>query len=197
MHRMMILSRVYLQKSDDRPECTAVDPDNRLLWKMPRRRLDFEATRDALLTVAGRLDRKVGGPSVRDALAITANRRTLYTYVDRLNVPGLFRTFDFPSPDATSPQRENTTIAPQALFLMNHPFVMECARNVLKRNDIASEKEQGRKIDRLYRILFGRPPTAEEQGLANRFLQAKDRSGVTWERYIHALMQANEFCWLD
>ncbi len=145
LHRSIVLSRVYLQKSDDRSDGLKVDVENRLLWKFPRCRLDFEATRDALLAVTGRLERKIGGPSVREPLSLAANRRTLYSYVDRLNVPGLFRTFDFPSPDATSPQRENTTIAPQALFLMNHPFVMECARNVMKRADVAGKKTRAGK----------------------------------------------------
>src|SRR4051794_11738798 len=127
-----MLTSVYLQKSAARPEGVKSDPENRLLWRMPRQRLDFETNRDALLLVGGKLNRTIGGPSVRDPLAAKANRRTLYSYLDRLNVPSLFRTFDFPSPDATSPQRDSTTIAPQALFLMNHPFVMECARDVLR-----------------------------------------------------------------
>ena len=128
MHRAILLSRVYSQASDDRPECRQVDPENTLLWRMNRRRLDFEATRDALLAASGRLDRTVGGPSMPDLTAPSSTRRTLYASIDRLNLPGLFRTFDFPDPNATSPRRDNTTIAPQALFLMNHPFVLESAR---------------------------------------------------------------------
>src|SRR5262249_57722730 len=110
------LSAVYQQRSDDRPDCRGVDPENALLWKMNRRRLDFEATRDALLAVSGRLSAIVGGPSVKDAFAPADTRRTLYAYLDRLNVPGLYRTFDFPSPDATSPQRDATTVPQPPLF---------------------------------------------------------------------------------
>jgi hypothetical protein len=193
LHKLILLSRVYQQKSDDRPECVAADPENRLLWKMPRRRLDFEATRDALLAVTGRLDRTVGGPSVKDYLGTHASRRTLYTHLDRLNVPGLFRTFDFPTPDATSPQRDNTTVAPQALFLMNHPFVMNCAKAVLQRGDVASEKDAGRKIDRLYRLLYGRGATPDEVQLGRDFATTP----AAWDRYVHALVQANEFVWID
>jgi hypothetical protein len=191
------MSRVYQQKSDDRPECRAADPDNRLVWKMPRQRLDFEATRDALLAVAGKLDRKVGGPSVANAFAANATRRTLYSFLDRLNVPGLFRTFDFPTPDATSPQRENTTIAPQALFLMNHPLVMECARNVLRRSEVLAEHDAGKKIEQVYVVLFGRLPAAPERQLARSYLDASGSNALAWERYVHALLQTNEFVWLD
>src|SRR5207302_7031976 len=136
------------------PECVRLDPENRLLWKMNRRRLDFEATRDALLAVAGSLDRKVGGPPVTDMTAPSASRRTVYGFIDRLNLPGLFRTFDFPSPDATSPQRSTTTIAPQALFLMNNPFVLESARRVLQRPEVAAEKDPGKRVEQRYRLLY-------------------------------------------
>src|SRR5207249_3255312 len=83
----IVLSHVYQQKSDERPECKAVDPDNRLVGRMPRQRLDFEATRDALLAVAGKLDRKIGGPSVQNPLANNANRRPMYSFLDRLRWP--------------------------------------------------------------------------------------------------------------
>jgi hypothetical protein len=189
LHRLILLSRTYQQRSDDRPECVALDADNRLLWKMPRRRLDFEATRDALLAVSGRLKPTLGGPSVKDMLDGKADRRTLYGFLDRLNVPGIFRTFDFPSPDASSPGRELTTIAPQALFLMNHPFVMDCALNAAARPELA---DAGHRVDRVHRLLFGRAPTPEEIELAQAYLQSNP-----WERYVHALMQTNEFVWID
>src|SRR3954469_16913079 len=94
--------------------------------------------RDRLLVVAGKLERSVGGPSVQNFLAPNASRRTLYAHLDRLNVPGVYRTFDFPSPDATSAKRDQTTVPPQALFLMTHPFVAECAKNVPRRSDVGS-----------------------------------------------------------
>src|SRR5438445_12600390 len=124
---------------------------------MNRTRLDFEATRDALLAVAGALDQRVGGPSFKDLTASQSTRRTVYAYLDRLNVPGLFRTFDFPSPDATSPERDVTTVAPQALFLMNNPFLLECARGLVRRPELAAEKEFLAKIGRLHLLCYGRP----------------------------------------
>ena len=86
-------------------ECSGADPENRLLWKMNRRRLDFESLRDAILSVSGKLDAKVGGPSVALDAAPYTTRRTLYAFIDRQNLPGVFRTFDFASPDAHLPQR--------------------------------------------------------------------------------------------
>lgn len=197
LHRLIMLSKVYQQKSDDRPDCQEVDADNRLLWKMPRRRLDFEALRDSLLAAAGRLDGKVGGPSVSDMAAPASTRRTLYGHLDRLNLPGLYRTFDFPSPDATSPQRDVTTVPQQALFLMNNAFVQECARNVLRRPEIAGAKELSRKVERLHRLLYGRDVQGMEQGLAREFLTGENGSEAGWQRYVQALLLANEFAFVD
>jgi cytochrome c553 len=196
LHRLIMLSRAYQQRSDDRSECRAVDPENLLVWRMNRRRLDFEATRDALLAVEGRLDRTVGGPSVRNIMAPGATRRTLYGFLDRLNVPGLYRTFDFPSPDATSPQRDVTTVAPQALFLMNNPFVLDAAARVAQRPDVAGEKELAGKVARIYRLLYGRAPNEQEVGLAREYLGATP-AVVDWQRYVQALMLGNEFVFID
>jgi mono/diheme cytochrome c family protein len=196
LHRLIVHSATYQQQSDDRPECRRTDPENTLLWKMNRRRLDFEATRDALLFVAGRLDRTVGGPSVRDSFSPASRRRTLYGYLDRLNVPGLYRTFDFPSPDASSPQRDATTVPQQALFLMNNPFVIECAKHTLARPEIASEADLAWRVQRLYRLLFGRPAAPDEVSLAQFFL-AESPALESWTRYVQSLLVLNEFAFVD
>lgn len=195
LHRLIMLSAAYQQRSDDRPEYSRLDPENLLLSHAFRRRLDFEATRDALLAVAGRLDPKVGGPSIRDILAPAATRRTLYAFVDRQYTPGLFRAFDFPSPDTLSPQRDTTTIPQQALFLMNNPFVMECARGLLRRPDIAAAKSDVDRIARLYRHSVGRMPTQDELDLGRQYIA----SGLptSWERYAQALLVSNEFVFVD
>ncbi len=203
LHRLIASSAVYQQASSVRGQQSeggrqeSLDPENRLLWRMNRRRLDFEATRDALLAVSGKLKRTIGGPSVREPFATSADRRTLYSHLDRLNVPGLFRTFDFPSPDATSAQRDVTTIAPQALFLMNHPFVMDCARALAQRADVAREVDPAGKIDRLHRLLYARPATAEETRLGNDYVQAPGSGPAAWERYAHALLMVNAMTILD
>jgi hypothetical protein len=196
-HRQIVLSAAYRQRSDDRPEGRGVDPENALLWKMNRQRLNFEATRDALLAVAGSLDGTVGGPPVKNITDPSARRRTVYGFLDRLNVPGLYRTFDFPSPDATSPQRAATTVPQQALFLMNNPFVLECARRLARRPEVAAEPDVARRVERLYRLAYGRAPSAEETALARDFVGAAPGTPTAWERYAQALLLANEFVFVD
>jgi hypothetical protein len=196
LHRCILLSATYQQRSDDRPDCRKVDPGNLRLWRVERQRLDFEAVRDTLLFVTGRLDRTVGGPPTKDILSAAARRRTVYGFIDRLNVPGLFRTFDFPSPDSSNPQRDLTTIPQQALFLLNHPFVLECARQVVGRPELAAEKDFGRKVTALYRLLYGRAPAAAEVSLAREFLGGAVES-PGWVRYAQGLLLANEFVFVD
>ncbi|HEY2249495.1 MAG TPA: PSD1 and planctomycete cytochrome C domain-containing protein [Planctomycetaceae bacterium] len=175
-----------------------LDPENRLLSHKPRRRLDFEPLRDSLLAVSGTLDLSVGGPSVN--LLAGSNRRTVYGFIDRLALPGLLRTFDFPSPDATSGGRDQTTVAPQALYLLNGPLALDCARKVLARPEIAGEKDYTRRIDLLYGLLFSRSPAASDRQLADEFFgpdPASRESNELWERYIHALLLTNEFAFVD
>jgi len=193
--RRIVLSAAYRQRSDERPDAAHVDPDNALLSRMNRRRLGFEPMRDSLLAVSGKLDHSLSGPSVQNFLALTANRRTLYAHLDRLNVPGVYRTFDFPSPDSTSARRDQTTVAPQALFLMNHPFVAECARNLVRRPDVAAFADAHRKLDRVYAILFSRPASDRERTIATEVLAADPATG--WQRLAHAFLMTNEFLFVD
>lgn len=196
LHRQIMLSAAYQQSSAKSP--LLIDPENRLLSRMPRRRLDFEALRDSLLAVSGTLDLRVGGPSVN--LLSGSNRRTVYGFIDRLALPGLLRTFDFPSPDATSAARDQTTVAPQALYLLNGPLAFDCARKVLARPEIAGEKDYARRIDGVYRLLFSRSPMAVDRQLADEFFgpeQGARESNESWERYIHALLLTNEFAFVD
>ena len=104
LHRRIMLSSTYQQSSDDRSEARAVDPENTLYWRMNRRRLDFEAMRDALLARL-RPARPLRSAARRFASLTDpgARRRTLYGHIDRLNLPGLYRTFDFPDPNAPAP----------------------------------------------------------------------------------------------
>jgi hypothetical protein len=196
LHRRLVLSAAYRQRSDDRPECRRIDPGSLRLWRMERRRLDFEALRDALLAAAGRLDPALGGPPLHDILSPAARRRTLYGYLDRLQVPGLYRTFDFPSPDSTSPQRDATTIPQQALFLLNHPLVLSCARHLARRPEVALERDFARKVTAVYRLVYGRAPAAVEVQLAREFLGGVAES-PGWPRYVQGLLMANEFTFVD
>jgi hypothetical protein len=196
LHRLIVTSAAYRQQSADRLDARRIDPENVLLWRAPRRRLDFEAMRDALLVTSGRLVAEIGGKSVQDSLGAGANRRSLYTHLDRLNMPNLLRTFDVPSPDATSPQRVETTVPQQALFLMNSPFAQDCTRRLLQRSDVASIPNVDGRVQRLYRILFGRSATVDELKLARDYL-GEGRETAVWERYAQALLLTNEFVFVD
>jgi hypothetical protein len=203
LHRLITLSSTYQQSSNGAAEGQKSDPENRLLWKMNRRRLDFEATRDALLAAGGDMDLKIGGPSIDLLAQPFSRRRSVYGSIDRQNLPGLFRTFDLATPDTTSPQRHTTTVPQQALYLMNSPFVVEQAQRLMKRPEISGVADSTERVQRLYTILFGRPASAEEISLARQFLESKESSGSgpnklkPWERFAQALLMTNEFVYID
>ena len=142
LHRLIVLSSTYQQSSFDRPDCRKVDPENRLIWHFPRRRLDLEAMRDTLLFVAGRLDGRMGGRPVDVAGDPPNRRRTVYGMVDRQSLPAMFRAFDFASPDQSAERRPRTTVPQQALYSMNAPFIIEQARA------LAARPGRGRRRDR-------------------------------------------------
>ena len=191
--KRIALSATYRQLSNGESGAKA-DPENVLLWRTNRRRLGFEPMRDSLLAVAGKLDRNVGGPSVQNFLASNATRRTLYAHLDRLNVPGVYRTFDFPAPDSTTAKRDQTTVPPQALFMMNHPFVAECAKNLLSRPDVAKAADSRQKLDRLYAIVYGREPSDRERKLVAEIAGADGKLPAS---FVQALLMSNEFLFVD
>lgn len=132
-----------------------------------------------------------------------SHRRTVYCFIDRQNLPGLLRTYDFASPDATVGQRHTTTTPPQALFLMNGSFAVEQAREFAARPDVAGLASDEQRIDRMYRLAYGRPAEADEVALGLRFLKeaagpAKSASRLSpWEQYAQVLLEANEFAFVD
>lgn len=134
--RRIVQSHAYKQSSAIRPELQSIDPDNRFLWRGNRKRMDFESYRDALLCATGLLDQTVGGESVKIHESPFPKRRTVYAYIDRQNLPQLFRVFDLASPDAHAPSRAQTTVPQQGLVLLNSDFMLEMLERV------ASEAEQ-------------------------------------------------------
>ncbi len=182
LHRLIMTTSSYRQSSVASAAATEqamlVDSANRLLWKFPRRRLGFEAMRDSHLAVSGTLDRTLGG-GPQNVLSGYNGRRTIYGFVDRMDLPGLMRTFDFPEPAATSPRRDVTTVPQQALFFLNHSFVAETAGRVLRRPDVTGLTDPSERIERIHRILFGRSPDDDELVLAGQFLNRSDKEPAT------------------
>jgi hypothetical protein len=169
--RVIVESRTYQQASDDGEAGRAADPENRLLWRMNRRRLDLEALRDSLLVAAGRLDKTVGGPSIQITDPPFTTRRSLYSFIDRQNLPGFFRTFDFASPDAHTPRRPLTTVPQQALYLMNSPFVLEQATHLANRPDVQQATADDQRVAALFRGALGRDPNNDERAAALAYLK--------------------------
>jgi len=181
--RSILLSSTWQQSSITNPEAAAKDPENRLYWRQNRRRLDFEALRDSLLSVSGNLDRKVGGRSQEMVTAAGPARRTLYGLIDRQNLPGLFRTFDFASPDTTAPKRFETTVPQQALYMMNSPFITAQADRLAA--NAPTTADQPAIIRQLYRTILSRDPDPDEIALGLACLQDLNQqprqTGTAWQ----------------
>ncbi|HJZ92240.1 MAG TPA: DUF1549 and DUF1553 domain-containing protein, partial [Gemmataceae bacterium] len=198
LHRQIVLSRAYRQASFNRPDARKLDPDNKLYWRMNRRRLDLEAMRDGMLAAAGRLEERLYGRPV-DALDARNQRRTVYGLVDRQSLPGLFRTFDFASPDQSAERRPLTTVPQQALFAMNAPFVHEQARALAAR---CADPDPAARVSRLYRTLLLRDPDPNEMQVGLAFVEAavaaKEKSPLgAWDQYAQVLLLTNEFMFVD
>jgi hypothetical protein len=170
LHRLILLSSAYRQSTADNPEYRKSDPLNLLLWHQNRRRLDLEAMRDSILAVAGTLDPSMGGRSVEITTAPYSTRRTVYGYVDRLNLANLYKTFDFAVPDMHSPGRFVTTIPQQALFMMNSPFVMEQAGRVAELPEVRRAEDPTARVRAIYRRVFGRDAAAAELALGVEYV---------------------------
>jgi hypothetical protein len=180
-----------------------LDPDNKLLWHYPRRRVDLEAMRDALLFVSGNLDPKIGGRPVEGASDPLNCRRTVYGLVDRQDLPALYRAFDFAAPDQCVERRPRTTVPQQALFGMNSAFVMEQARALVARPEIAADTRPARQVDWLFKRVLGRPATKPETSAALQFIEAAkadtppENRLTPWEQFAQVLLISNEAVFLD
>ena len=178
LHKHIVMSNTYQQTSDDNPRYSVKDPDNLYYYKMDRRRLDFEAFRDGLLHVAGRLDFKMGGKPIRLTGGEANYRRTVYALVDRRNLDEMFKTFDFPSPDSTAGQRFASTVSQQALFMLNSPIVADLSHRIVNRPEFTNIADDRSRITTLYNMIYQRDPEPLEIKLGQRFLQ-EQTGGVT------------------
>ncbi|MCH9774974.1 MAG: PSD1 and planctomycete cytochrome C domain-containing protein [Planctomycetes bacterium] len=170
LHRYIMQSATYQQQSISHAYGEKTDPANKLLWRMNRRRQDFETMRDTLLQVSQQLDTKFGGKSINGITLNSNKRRTIYTSIDRQRVPGLLRTFDFPSPDVSTGSRNSTSVPGQSLFLMNHPLVLKSAEILGKEAEQTANPTIG--IRQLYQKILQRKPDQEELNEMQKFLEA-------------------------
>ncbi|MEW6305157.1 MAG: PSD1 and planctomycete cytochrome C domain-containing protein [Verrucomicrobiota bacterium] len=166
LHKLILTSAVYQQSYVENKKYAEVDPANLYLWRMPLRRLDFEAIRDTLLLHGGNADLSMGGTPVNLEANPYPVRRTVYGLVDRQALPEMFRTFDFANPDMTTAQRQETTVPQQALFMMNSPMVIEQAKQMVRRSEFQGKSADKDKVTFLYQQLFQRQPSASELSAA-------------------------------
>lgn len=200
LHREIMLSAAYQQTSlvgqAARLPATTIDPDNRLLWRMNRRRLDVEAWRDAMLAVAGTLKKDQGGPAL-DLSDPNNTRRTLYGIVKRRELNDVLRLYDFPDPVTHSATRVPTTTPLQQLFTLNSPFVQNQSAALVRRLKTETPAGGEGRVRRAYQLLFGRPPTEGQLRVALTFLTDGQGSDAVWEQYVQVLLGSNEFMFVD
>ena len=203
MHRTIMLSAVYQQSSKPAPDALKLDADNKLFSRMNRRRAEVEVLRDSLLQVAGKLDLKTGGLADRDPLNL---RRMLYLMTIRSDRSSFGPLFDASDPAAQIDKRTISTVAPQSLFLMNNPFILNqtaaLAQRLLSMKPAAPpEKTDAARISSAYELLYGRPANDEEIGVGSEFLahaqQAPSNAESAWREYCQILLCANEFVYVD
>jgi hypothetical protein len=227
LHKLILMSATYRQSSrpsdgHSPAELAAwesnarIDADNRLLWRAHRKRLEGEAIRDCMLAAAGRLSRKAGGRGVmpplpeelktallKDQWSESSDeedhrRRSIYIFSRRnLRLP-IFEAFDRPEPTASCPARSQSTIAPQALLLLNSEFSLESARRMADFVRAHAGNERDAQIDLAYRRALGHAPTTTQLVRGREFLEVREReSADPLGLLCLALFNTNEFVYVD
>ena len=216
VHRRIVNSAVYRQSSQPRHEAPRPDPDNRLLWRYPLKRLDAESVRDGMLAAGGEIDQTVGGPYVPtqrsaqgevfvDETRAGANRRSLYVQQRRTQVLSLLEVFDAPSIVTNCTRRSSATIPLQSLTALNSEFAVARARALSARLALESSGGTDARIERAFLLVAGRPPNEAERKASHRFLSAQvanypDRADVTaqvWIDYCQMLMAGSAFLYVE
>ncbi|HXG88861.1 MAG TPA: PSD1 and planctomycete cytochrome C domain-containing protein [Vicinamibacterales bacterium] len=169
LHREIMASATYQLSADHDAAALAKDGGNRLYWRANRKRMTAEQIRDSILFVSGALDTKLGGPSV--ALSPLTDRRTVYGKVSRYKLDEFMQLFDFPSPSQSSEQRFATNVPLQRLFFMNSDFMQQHAERLAEK--VADETDDAARIEKAYKMILGRAPTAAEVKIGRDFLQAE------------------------
>jgi hypothetical protein len=211
IHRLMMNSETYQMSSNDNSTGLAADPDNRLFWRMPRERLEAEVLRDQILAVAGTLDRKLGGPCIRpyidpDIVQGSSHRvwlgkpdddpstwrRSLYVFSKRSIRYPMFEAYDQPNLINTCDRRNRSTIAPQALLLMNNNFVISQSRMFADRLRKEAGNDTNGQIEKAFLLALGRPATQFEKTQSAEFLSGGPHRLA---EFCQALFNLNEFAY--
>ena len=213
IHRLIATSAVFQQRAS---VPGTADPENRLLSHFPRRRLDFESMRDALLVASGEMDLRMSGVPGPLLGANPSPRRSIFGKIDRKFLPTALRVFDFANPELHSPGRYETNVPQQALFFLNSPFTIQRAKALVR--SIAKGSPESR-VRQMFQTVYQRDPTAEQLAASLDFLRTPHHAGdvtqtwetsrefagdidqpdplTPWERLAQALMLSNEFLFVD
>lgn len=204
LHRRIMLSAVYRQGAIENSSARTTDPDNKLLWRMPRRRLELEAMRDSMLAVSGELDTKLGGRPFDFLSKPVVPRRSIYAFINRDIVSSLASTFDAANPNSCTATRPETNVPQQTLFALNSDFIQDRAVALASVNQVATAGSDEDRIRTFYQRAFSRLPDPDELKLALRFVQtqaetSQDGKPATdpWHRLAHVLLASNEFIFVD
>ena len=215
IHRLILQSTVYRQASTPVSAIEEIDPDNRLLWRYPLLRLDAEAVRDAMLFASGEMNLKAGGPYVPvkrvdagdvlvEEITPGALRRSVYLQNRRTNVVSMLEVFDAPSIVFNCTRRNSTTVPLQSLNLLNSDFVRRRAAAMARRL-VQADADVVARVERAFRLAFGRPPHADEMAVARDFLDQQlneysnkpDAEYKTWVDFCQMLLASNAFLYVE
>ena len=201
--REIMLSRVYQLSSEPEHPQEQVDLENVLHWRQNRRRLPAEPMRDSILFISGTLDPALGGSTIKPGTnteygyAFEGSRRTIYTPVFRNTLPEMMQVFDFADPNLVTGQRTTSSVATQALFLMNNPFVSEQARKAALRLLAEQGESTSDRIQWAYQATLGRKPTERESGIILHFLESEDNVETAWAQVFQGLFASLDFRYLN
>jgi len=198
LQREIVLSAAYRQSSQRGEAGVGVDPGNRLLWRMPRRRLEFESWRDSILLATGRLSRDLGGPD-RPLDDAAHSRRTLYGTVRRRELSAMLRLHDVPDATQHVSHREATMTPLQSLFAFNSPHMQDWAAAFASRIMVAVPEDPAAQIHWAWQVAFQRLPQAAERQQVLDWLTRPGTDGPLdrWRDLAQVLLMSNEFCFVD
>jgi mono/diheme cytochrome c family protein len=214
MHRLMMLSNTYQMSSEYSAKSFEADPENILLWRMPRRRLEAEAVRDGIMTVSGGLTPSNGGSILkykdRQYVANTSKGgdidydkpvRAVYIPVVRSSLYDVFRAFDLPDPSSSNGDRDATVVAPQALFMMNSSVMLQHSLKLAERL-MTNAPDDAARIREAYESALARPPSSKEIDDGLTFVARMEREWKgdrkkAWQSFCKSLLSSNEFLYLN
>lgn len=198
LHKQIVMSRTYQLSGMTTSAAVAADPENKLWWHRPKRRLEAEAIRDNWLAVSGQLDSTMYGPGLADE---SMKRRSIYFRIQRSQLIPSLQVFDWPDTLTSASARSTTTVSPQALLFLNNPNVRSAANAFAVKMKTCADKGLSYGIDWAYRSALGRPPSKEESDAGIDYLArrgAKEgKLDKALQEYALVLFSLNEFIYVD